>query len=80
MTIQAIIAREVTINGQPIELPGLKLVTLKEKTEIPDNFEHTGLTLTYTPKIEPFNNEEHPFTITTDHPLHISLSSGHSHI
>lgn len=81
MLIQAIIARQVTVTPAssryktvtPASSRYLKLISLKNKLEVSDNFADSELILDYFPTIEPFDGTERPFTVAVDKPLKIRV-------
>ena len=72
MRVQAIIVKDISINGSPVNLPGLKLLKLRNMIETVYNPDE--LYLSYYPEIIPFDCVERPHTVTLDSPLRILCS------
>lgn len=69
--VRAIIARQVFLNEELLDLAGLVLIDLKKEVQLNENFADSDLILDETPEIKSFTGIETPFTIQIDKPLRI---------
>lgn len=73
MRIDAVLVRELKINGKSYGTAGLKCVRFKEPVNVVDYKNISELTLDKMPDIFEFSGQEIPFTVSLDRPLTLTV-------